>query len=332
MPANMDDRFAAPDATLAHGRSKHPRLFAVVAKLVHAKNSWGKLANIFNPNHRHDEAHEQAVDRRRAEAADAHRYRSFAPETDGNDVKWYVDGRDYFWAISVALERASECIYIADWWLSPELFLRRPPSDSKEWRLDRVLKRKAELGVKIYVAVYKEIACSLTCNSAHTKKALESLCPRGSRGHGNIVVVRHPDHDPLLHGADPTFFWAHHEKLVVVDHKVAFVGGLDLCFGRWDMRQHPLADTHPERVAAQVWPGQDFNNNRIMDFQNVQDWKANQLDKSKYGRMPWHDVGLGIAGPAVMSIAEHFVGVCSPPNRAVFRLLTASTALELRQA
>ena len=315
MSADKVDRFGATDS-LAHGHfngkgghSSHPHLFAVKVKLVHAKNSWGKLANIFNPNHRHDEPAEQAVDRRREEEARKHRYKSFAPETEGNEVKWYVDGRDYFWSVSVALECATECIYIEDWWLSPELFLRRPPAEQREWRLDRILKRKAEQGVKIYVSVYKEITYSLTCNSAHTKKALESLCPHGSKGHGNIAVVRHPDHDPFLHGADPTLFWAHHEKFIVVDHKVAFIGGLDLCFGRWDMHQHPLADMHPQDVTDQVWPGQDFNNNRIKDFQKVQDWKANQLDKTKYGRMPWHDVSLGIIGPAVLSIADHFVGV-----------------------
>jgi phospholipase D1/2 len=44
-----------------------------------------------------------------------------------------------------------------DWWLTPELYLRRPPAYYPEWRLDRVLKRKAEEGVKIYVVVYKEV-------------------------------------------------------------------------------------------------------------------------------------------------------------------------------
>jgi phosphatidylserine/phosphatidylglycerophosphate/cardiolipin synthase-like enzyme len=38
----------------------------------------------------------------------------------------------------------------------------------------------------------------------------------------------------------------------------------------------------------------------------------NQLDKKVYGRMPWHDVSVGIRGPAVLDIAEHFVGVSSP--------------------
>ena len=44
-----------------------------------------------------------------------------------------------------------------DWWLTPELYLRRPPAYNEEWRLDRVLKRKAEQGVKVYVIVYKEV-------------------------------------------------------------------------------------------------------------------------------------------------------------------------------
>lgn len=33
-------------------------------------------------------------------------------------------------------------------------------------------------------------------------------------------------------------FWSHHEKLVVVDNKVAFVGGIDLAYGRWDNYNH----------------------------------------------------------------------------------------------
>jgi len=63
----------------------------------------------------------------------------------------------------VALERATETIYIEDWWLSPELFLRRPASSNQEYRLDQILKRRAEAGVKIYVIVYREVEVSLLC-------------------------------------------------------------------------------------------------------------------------------------------------------------------------
>ena len=118
-------------------------------------------------------------------------------------------------------------------------------------------------------------------NSDHTKKALEV--------HPNIAVFRHPDHlvsgqalesqflsdiskfslktfdlakapeDGLkcLYGLtdDVILYWAHHEKLCLVDGNLAFMGGLDLCFGRWDSNSHPIADAHPTDVKEGVFPG-----------------------------------------------------------------------------
>jgi phospholipase D1/2 len=132
------------------------KLKDVHVKAVHAKHKAGKFTNIFNANHRHDEEHEQKTDNKRSEICESHRFKSFAPEREGNLVKWYVDGRDYFWAVAEALEQAKETIYIADWWLSPELFLKRPPFYNQKFRLDQVLKRRAQAGVKIYISVYKE--------------------------------------------------------------------------------------------------------------------------------------------------------------------------------
>lgn len=65
--------------------------------------------------------------------------------------------------------------------------MRRPPAQHEEWRLDRVLKRKAEQGVRVFVIVYKEVNTTMTMNSKYTKHALEEL-------HPNISVQRHPDH------------------------------------------------------------------------------------------------------------------------------------------
>ncbi|VUC22019.1 unnamed protein product [Clonostachys rosea] len=275
--------------------------------LVHKKHQIGKLGNLFNPNHRHDEEHEQRCDDKRTKICDSNRFQSFFPEREGNLIKWYVDGRDYFWAVSVALEQAKESIYIADWWLSPELFLRRPPYYNRDYRLDQLLKRKAEEGVKIFVIVYKEVEAALTCNSVHTKHALQALCPEGTPGFGNIKILRHPDHNPFENAADVTMYWAHHEKFIVIDYAMAFIGGLDLCFGRWDAHHHPLSDVHPEGVSEETWPGQDFNNNRVMDFKKVDDWAQNEVSKADYGRMPWHDVAMAVIGPTVYDIAEHFV-------------------------
>jgi phospholipase D1/2 len=91
------------------------------------------------------------------------RFMSFAPPREGNDVKWHVDGCAYMWAVSVALEEAKESIWILDWWLSPELYLRRPPSKNEQYRLDNMLKAAAARGVQVKVIVYKEVSIYPIC-------------------------------------------------------------------------------------------------------------------------------------------------------------------------
>ena len=46
-----------------------------------------------------------------------HPFNSYAPIRHHTSVSWFVDGRDYFWEVSLALESARESIYIHDWWL-----------------------------------------------------------------------------------------------------------------------------------------------------------------------------------------------------------------------
>lgn len=165
---------------------------------------------------RHDESFEIENDRARSAIANSHRFQSFAPERDGCAVKWYLQGHDYFWAISEMIENAKESIIMEGWWISPELMLRRPLQE--EYRLDRLLLRKAQEGVHIYIIVYKgsssgttrraklirltEVEVAASMSSEHTKHALEAL-------HPNIAVVRHPDHT----NGEVTLLWSHHEKV-----------------------------------------------------------------------------------------------------------------------
>lgn len=86
-----------------------------------------------------------------------HRFQSFAPVRKGIYAQWLVDGRDYMWNVSRAISMAKDVIYIHDWWLSPELYMRRPPAISQKWRLDRLLQRKAQEGVKVFVIMYRNI-------------------------------------------------------------------------------------------------------------------------------------------------------------------------------
>lgn len=71
------------------------------------------------------------------------RFLSFAPIRSGVDSLWYVDGSSYMSAVADAMEAAHDEIYISDWWLSPEIYMKRPIVEGERWRLDKILQRKA---------------------------------------------------------------------------------------------------------------------------------------------------------------------------------------------
>lgn len=70
-------------------------------------------------------------------------YNSFAPTRPSTLAGWFADGSSYMATVADALEGAVEEIYIADWMLSPEIYLKRPTLDGEYWRLDKILLRKA---------------------------------------------------------------------------------------------------------------------------------------------------------------------------------------------
>ncbi|PNS19155.1 hypothetical protein CAC42_1891 [Sphaceloma murrayae] len=238
--------------------------------------------------------------------AQKQRFDSFAPVRKNVFARWLVDGRDHMWQVSRAIDNARNFVYIHDWWLSPELYLRRPPAISQRWRLDRLLLEKAQQGVKIFVIVYRNIESAIPIDSDHTKTHLLEL-------HPNICVQRSPNQF-----RQNQFFWAHHEKLVVVDNAMAFVGGVDLCFGRWDDPHHVLTDDKltgfesefpgaRNSHTCQSWPGKDYSNPRVQDFYALDQPYEEMYDRTRIPRMPWHDIAMCIVGQPARDVARHFV-------------------------
>lgn len=64
------------------------------------------------------------------------------------------------------------------------------------------------------------------------------------------------------------FNWSHHEKIVCIDQQVAFIGGLDLCFGRWDTNDHPLKDLGEN--GKYLFPGIDYSNSRTKEYKHTE--------------------------------------------------------------
>ncbi|GAA5890838.1 hypothetical protein JCM6882_008831 [Rhodosporidiobolus microsporus] len=95
--------------------------------------------------------------------------------------------------------------------------------------------------------------------------------------------MRHPDHL----GGEVTLYFSHHDKVVIVDNVVACIGGLDICFGRWDVGSHPLSDVHPTDFSRTLFAGQDFNNARVQDYLDVDHCASNyqyRLNVVRYDR------------------------------------------------
>ncbi|KAF3795715.1 Phospholipase D zeta 1 [Nymphaea thermarum] len=279
-----------------------------------------------------------------------HRFGAFAPPRglteDGSQAQWFIDGQAAFEAIASSIEEAKSEIFITDWWLCPELYMRRPFNIHGSSRLDVLLEAKARQGVQvsgltkgvikemivlvcslfeagwdppnqgperrsgsgcynlsyvmiagipvsiwqIYILLYKEVALALKINSVYSKRRLLNI-------HENVKVLRYPDHF-----SSGVYLWSHHEKIVIVDYEVCYIGGLDLCFGRYDNPQHNVGD-----LPALVWPGKDYYNPRESEPNSWEDTMRDELDREKYPRMPWHDVHCALWGPPCRDVARHFV-------------------------
>ncbi|OQR96436.1 phospholipase D, Pi-PXPH-PLD [Thraustotheca clavata] len=224
-----------------------------------------------------------------------HRDESFAIprpfKTFPSKAQWYVDGKDAYAAIHDALLMAKKEIFIAGWWICPDTYLRRPTSEFPDSRLDLVLQKLAESGIQIYILMYKEVCVALTLDSMYSKKKLRGL------HHHNIHVLRDPDFIMKQWG-----MWSHHEKIVCIDQHVAFVGGLDLCFGRWDTPNHDLYDN-----SGTIYPGKDYSNPRIKDFIEVNKPEEDLMDRQAHPRMPWHDCHCKLIGEPAADVARHFI-------------------------
>ena len=221
----------------------------------------------------------------------ANPYQSSFPVRKDCLVQFYVDGENYFRSLYECLIHAQREVFVADFWLSPEMYLLRPPEQHPESQIVEVLGRLADQGIRVRVSLYKEVKFTLDLNSLHTKRTLKQRSPR-------IRVLRHPCRS--VTGGE--LLWAHHEKVVCIDQEVAFLGGFDMAYGRWDTSQHVLFEH-----SGQTWPGIDYYNCYVHDFEGVQRYARDTIDRLQTPRMPWHDVGVKATGAVAADVSLHFI-------------------------
>ncbi len=161
-----------------------------------------------------------------------------------------VDGEAYFSALRQVAARAKHSIFIVGWDIDSRTVLARGAEDDGLPRalgefLDALVARNRELHVYI-------LEWDFALLYALDREILP-LYNRRWRAHGRLHFHLDDRHPP---GG------SHHQKLVVVDDALAFVGGIDLTRGRWDTPEHVPDD--PRRRAPDGEPYAPFHDTQLM--------------------------------------------------------------------
>ena len=173
------------------------------------------------------------------------------PPRAGNAAEVLVDGAAVLPRIAAAIESAESHVHLSGWHFSPDFALRR---DGSPLVLRNLLADAAER-VDVRMLAWAGAPLPLFRPSRRDVRAVrDALC------HDTNVRMALDARERPLH--------CHHEKLVIVDDRLAFVGGIDLSLLAGDRFD---SSDHPARAAV-----------------------------------GWHDGAALVRGPIVADVADHF--------------------------
>jgi phosphatidylserine/phosphatidylglycerophosphate/cardiolipin synthase-like enzyme len=148
-------------------------------------------------------------------------------------VKLLVDGQDYFRVLLQAMRKARRSIHLLGWSFDPRA--RLTPDHADPAQLGHLLIELSKTNPALDTRL-------LIWRSALPISATQSGFPHRARAWFKDTRVRFELDDKVPLGA------CHHQKMVVIDDALAFVGGADFADDRWDSQAH--LDDDPRRVAA----------------------------------------------------------------------------------
>ncbi|KAG7973233.1 hypothetical protein I3843_07G217700 [Carya illinoinensis] len=223
-----------------------------------------------------------------------------------------IEGKNYMpqrcWEdIFDAIQNARHIIYIAGWSVYTKITLIRDPKRPKQegnLTLGELLKKKADEGVLVLMLVWDDRTCVeelkkdglMATHDQETEEYFQNtrvncfLCPRNP-----------DDGKSIVQGFETSNMFTHHQKIVVVDKEVSgggsqkrriasFIGGIDLCDGRYDTGAHPLFSTlstiHYDDFHQPNFPGASI--------------------KKGGPREPWHDIHCQLEGPVAWDVLNNF--------------------------
>lgn len=181
-------------------------------------------------------------------------------DVSANSAGLVIDGRAYYRAFHDAARQAKHYLLLAGWRFSSEIRLLRG-KDGDLTLLDflrDLCRENPEL--KIYILAWDFSANYASEWEWDQREKFEEV------GKGQIVFRFDACHATL---------GSHHQKFVIVDGKLAFLGGMDFSPGTWDDRDH--AADNPDRVDVKDEP-----------------------------HPPYHDVQAVLTGPVAWELTCYF--------------------------
>jgi phosphatidylserine/phosphatidylglycerophosphate/cardiolipin synthase-like enzyme len=173
------------------------------------------------------------------------------PARAGNAVDVLIDGAQALPVMAEELQRARSHVHLTGWYFSPDFALVR---DGDDVVLRNLLAELAER-VDVRVLVWAGAPLPLFRPSRGDVRKMRDELIRRTKIQCGLDSKERPLH-------------CHHEKMIVIDDRVAFVGGIDLTSESGDRYD---SSEHPARAA-----------------------------------LGWHDACAKIEGPVVGDVAEHF--------------------------
>jgi phosphatidylserine/phosphatidylglycerophosphate/cardiolipin synthase-like enzyme len=174
------------------------------------------------------------------------------PPREGNAIDVLIDGSEALPAIAGAISNAKRFVHITGWHITPGFELARgEPAVSVGQLLAEVAER---IPVRVLVWAGAPVPV-FHPTRAEVREGVDALT-RQTAIRASVDPREHPVH-------------CHHEKTIVVDGELAFVGGIDLTDAAGDRFDSP---GHPARR-----------------------------------RLGWHDVATRLRGPVVGDVNDHFV-------------------------
>jgi len=143
-----------------------------------------------------------------------------------------IDGCDYYRAVYQAAIRARRHILVAAWQLDTRVpLLRADEAKRARYPVELLPLLRALCDERPALEVYL-LAWDASALFALEREPMQSL---------SFKLGGHPRIHFHLDDCHPRG-GSHHQKLIIVDRDVAFVGGMDVCSGRWDDRCHRAGD------------------------------------------------------------------------------------------